>query len=200
MDREGRRQALPRAAGGAGGSGATGDGAGGSGSRDGGMWLSLSQVQEWVLEFSCDQLFISIRTDVAWYRLSQCAPCHGRLRSVPKSVAAARPGCTPARQLPHSAACALLRGDAVVAAPHPACLAVLVTACSTCRRPCLRRRQAAGQVCAVVWHGAQVRAPGRQRAQHALRGGARARRGAWPSFGFGFSVCTDRPAAVGECL
>jgi hypothetical protein len=81
MDREGRWQALPRAAGGAGGSGATGDGAGGSGSRDGGMWLSLSQVQEWVLEFSCEQLFISIRTDVAWYRLSQCAPRRGHCPS-----------------------------------------------------------------------------------------------------------------------
>jgi DNA (cytosine-5)-methyltransferase 1 len=37
------------------------------------MWLALSQVQEWVVEFSAEQLFISIRTDVAWYRLSRCA-------------------------------------------------------------------------------------------------------------------------------
>lgn len=38
------------------------------------MWLALSQVQEWVLEFCADMLYISIRTDVAWYRLTQCAP------------------------------------------------------------------------------------------------------------------------------
>ena len=38
------------------------------------MWLALSQVQEWVLEFCCDMLYISIRTDVAWYRLTQCVP------------------------------------------------------------------------------------------------------------------------------
>lgn len=41
------------------------------------MWLSLSQVQEWMLEFSCDMLYISIRTDVAWYRLTKCAPTCG---------------------------------------------------------------------------------------------------------------------------
>ncbi len=34
------------------------------------MWLALSQIQEWVVEFGCDTLFISFRTDVAWYRLS----------------------------------------------------------------------------------------------------------------------------------
>ncbi|BDA51554.1 DNA (cytosine-5)-methyltransferase 1B [Coccomyxa sp. Obi] len=51
----------------------------GSGSAEGtgsgeeskeGMWLALSQIQEWVVEFSCDMLLISIRTDIAWYRLS----------------------------------------------------------------------------------------------------------------------------------
>ena len=62
------------ATGGPGGAGASGESAGGSGSGEGGMWLSLSQVVEWVLEFSCDMLFISIRTDVAWYRLTKCAP------------------------------------------------------------------------------------------------------------------------------
>lgn len=36
-----------------------------------GMWLALSQIQEWVVEFGCDMLFISFRTDVAWYRLSK---------------------------------------------------------------------------------------------------------------------------------
>lgn len=35
------------------------------------MWLALSQIQEWVVEFGCDMLFISFRTDVAWYRLSK---------------------------------------------------------------------------------------------------------------------------------
>eukprot|EP00884_Botryococcus_braunii_P022842 jgi/Botrbrau1/9241/Bobra.180_1s0003.1 len=42
-------------------------GAGDTGTQ--GMWLSLSQIQEWIVEFSCDMLFISIRTDAAWYRL-----------------------------------------------------------------------------------------------------------------------------------
>lgn len=67
---------TPRAggAGAAGAAGAGGEGAGGSGSGKGGMWLALSQVQEWVLEFCADMLYISIRTDVAWYRLTQCVP------------------------------------------------------------------------------------------------------------------------------
>ena len=70
-------RAWPDGAGRAGGSGAAGaggEGAGGSGSGEGGMWLALSQVQEWVLEFCADMLYISIRTDVAWYRLTQCVP------------------------------------------------------------------------------------------------------------------------------
>ena len=47
--------------------------AGPSGSSDAGqgMRLYLSQIREWIVEFSCDMLFISMRTDVAWYRLSQ---------------------------------------------------------------------------------------------------------------------------------
>ena len=53
----------------AGGSG-SGD-AGPSGSSPEGMRLYLSQIREWIVEFSCDMLFISMRTDVAWYRLSQ---------------------------------------------------------------------------------------------------------------------------------
>jgi DNA (cytosine-5)-methyltransferase 1 len=36
---------------------------------EGGMRLYLSQVREWVVEFSADMLFISIRTDAAWYKL-----------------------------------------------------------------------------------------------------------------------------------
>ncbi|KAK9785341.1 hypothetical protein WJX73_005011, partial [Symbiochloris irregularis] len=45
-------------------------GAGSSGGGEAGMVMYLSQIQEWIVEFSCDMLFISIRTDVAWYRLS----------------------------------------------------------------------------------------------------------------------------------
>ena len=36
------------------------------------MRLYLSEIREWVVEFSADMLFISMRTDVAWYRLSKC--------------------------------------------------------------------------------------------------------------------------------
>ncbi|MEW5318123.1 MAG: hypothetical protein WDW38_009370 [Sanguina aurantia] len=62
---------------------AASDGAGGSGSSasadapaaatagsGGGMRLYLSQIREWVVEASFDFLAISIRTDVAWYKLS----------------------------------------------------------------------------------------------------------------------------------
>ena len=35
------------------------------------MRLFLSQVREWLVEASCDTLAISIRTDVAWYRLAK---------------------------------------------------------------------------------------------------------------------------------
>ena len=38
------------------------------------MRLYLSQIREWVVEFSADTLFISMRTDVAWYRLTTCGP------------------------------------------------------------------------------------------------------------------------------
>jgi len=33
------------------------------------MRLYLSQVREWCVEVSCDMMFLSVRTDVAWYRL-----------------------------------------------------------------------------------------------------------------------------------
>lgn len=50
------------------------DGAGGSGASAAadapGMRMYLSQIREWVVDFGADMLFISIRTDVAWYRLS----------------------------------------------------------------------------------------------------------------------------------
>lgn len=37
------------------------------------MRVYLSQIREWVVDFSADMLFISLRTDVAWYRLSKYA-------------------------------------------------------------------------------------------------------------------------------
>jgi DNA (cytosine-5)-methyltransferase 1 len=71
----------------AGGSSAGGSGSGGSGSGGGtapgpdmpaapadpvmvgGTRMFLSQCREWVVEYSADQLFLSIRTDAGWYRL-----------------------------------------------------------------------------------------------------------------------------------
>ncbi len=59
--------------------GATAEAAGSSGSaaasttdaaKPQGMRLYLSQIREWVVECGCDTLSISIRTDVAWYRLA----------------------------------------------------------------------------------------------------------------------------------
>eukprot|EP00798_Chlamydomonas_sp_ICE-L_P026223 gene26223-11957_t len=47
----------------------SGSSAGGAAAPQGGMRLFLSQIREWVVECSCDLLFISIRTDIAWYRL-----------------------------------------------------------------------------------------------------------------------------------
>ena len=52
------------------GAGASGA-AGASGSSEAGMRLYLSQIKEWIVEFSCDMLYITIRTDVAWYRMSE---------------------------------------------------------------------------------------------------------------------------------
>jgi DNA (cytosine-5)-methyltransferase 1 len=40
---------------------------------EGGMRMFLSQIREWVVEYSADMLFISIRTDAAWYKLCRCA-------------------------------------------------------------------------------------------------------------------------------
>jgi Cytosine specific DNA methyltransferase replication foci domain len=39
--------------------------------EEGSMRVFLSQIREWVVDFSADMLFISLRTDVAWYRLSK---------------------------------------------------------------------------------------------------------------------------------
>lgn len=56
------------------GAGGSSSGAGGSSSaaaaEPAGMRMYLSQIREWVVEFGADMLFISLRTDVAWYRLS----------------------------------------------------------------------------------------------------------------------------------
>ena len=54
----------------AGGSSAAGAGPAGGG---GNMRIYSSQIQEWLVEYSCDRLFITIRTDVAWYRLAEYA-------------------------------------------------------------------------------------------------------------------------------
>jgi DNA (cytosine-5)-methyltransferase 1 len=35
----------------------------------GGTRMFLSQIREWVVEYSADQLFLSVRTDAGWYRL-----------------------------------------------------------------------------------------------------------------------------------
>ena len=35
------------------------------------MVLFLSEIKEWVVEFGCDMLRISLRTDVAWYCLDR---------------------------------------------------------------------------------------------------------------------------------
>ena len=52
---------------------AGGSAAGGSGgpTEAAGMMLYLSDIKEWVVEFGCDMLHISLRTDVAWYRLGR---------------------------------------------------------------------------------------------------------------------------------
>ena len=60
----------------AGGSGSGAAGPSGSGQGGSDLRLYLSQIREWVCEFTCDMLFISIRTDAAWYRLARCVP-HG---------------------------------------------------------------------------------------------------------------------------
>ena len=57
---------------------APGAGGGSSGAAEAevkapGMRLCLSQIREWVVEYSADTLFISMRTNVAWYRLTTCA-------------------------------------------------------------------------------------------------------------------------------
>lgn len=46
------------------------EGSGGSSGETAGMRMYLSQIREWVVEVSADMLFITLRTDIAWYRLS----------------------------------------------------------------------------------------------------------------------------------
>ncbi|CAH2061426.1 unnamed protein product [Thlaspi arvense] len=45
-----------------------------------GMAICLSQIKEWMIEYGCSTISISVRTDVAWYRLmtpsKQYAPWH----------------------------------------------------------------------------------------------------------------------------
>uniref|UniRef100_A0A383WCP9 Cytosine-specific methyltransferase n=1 Tax=Tetradesmus obliquus TaxID=3088 RepID=A0A383WCP9_TETOB len=50
---------------------------------EGGMRLYLSQIREWVVEFSADMLFISIRTDAAWYKLCRPNPEYAPWYGVP---------------------------------------------------------------------------------------------------------------------
>ncbi|KAF8055388.1 MET1B [Scenedesmus sp. PABB004] len=54
---------------------------------EGGMRLYLSQVREWVVEFSADCLFISIRTDAAWYKLCRPNPRYAPWYGVPLKAA-----------------------------------------------------------------------------------------------------------------
>ena len=56
---------------GAGDGGAAGSSGAAAQADEGSMRVFLSQIREWVVEFSADMLFISLRTDVAWYRLSK---------------------------------------------------------------------------------------------------------------------------------
>jgi DNA (cytosine-5)-methyltransferase 1 len=68
-------------AGGSSGSGGSGGGSSSGAAADapaaapadpvmvGGTRMFLSQIREWVVEYSADQLFLSIRTDAGWYRL-----------------------------------------------------------------------------------------------------------------------------------
>ncbi|KAJ3674716.1 hypothetical protein LUZ60_005332 [Juncus effusus] len=49
-----------------------GGGSGGSGKEDEeGIAVYLSAVKEWMVEFGSEMVFISVRTDVAWYRLEK---------------------------------------------------------------------------------------------------------------------------------
>lgn len=58
--------------GGSSAAGSAGEPAAAAAAEEGGMRIFSNQIQEWVVEFSCDLLLISIRTDVAWYRLDRC--------------------------------------------------------------------------------------------------------------------------------
>jgi hypothetical protein len=51
------------------------------------MRMYLSQIREWVVEFSADMLFISIRTDAAWYRLVKPAAKYAAWYQVPLKAA-----------------------------------------------------------------------------------------------------------------
>jgi hypothetical protein len=51
------------------------------------MRMYLSQIREWVVEFSADMLFLSIRTDAAWYRLVRPAAKYAPWYQVPLKAA-----------------------------------------------------------------------------------------------------------------
>jgi DNA (cytosine-5)-methyltransferase 1 len=40
------------------------------------MRVFLSQVKEWLVEYTCDMLFIIVRTDCAWYKIRSVAPAY----------------------------------------------------------------------------------------------------------------------------
>jgi DNA (cytosine-5)-methyltransferase 1 len=52
-----------------------------------GMRMYLSQIREWVVEFGADMLFITIRTDVSWYRLNVPSPRYAPWFDVPVKCA-----------------------------------------------------------------------------------------------------------------
>eukprot|EP00955_Chlamydomonas_euryale_P098086 365123-Chlamydomonas_euryale.AAC.26 len=65
----GSKDSPAKADAGSSGSGSAGGASSAASTEPQGMRLYLSQIKEWVVEAGCDQLSISIRTDVAWYRL-----------------------------------------------------------------------------------------------------------------------------------
>lgn len=52
-----------------------------------GVRMYLSQIKEWVIEFGADMLFVTIRTDVSWYRLDVPSPRYAPWFDVPVKCA-----------------------------------------------------------------------------------------------------------------
>eukprot|EP00899_Mesostigma_viride_P026525 jgi/Mesvir1/7057/Mv09173-RA.1 len=65
------------ASGSGGSSSASGMDASGGGAAPTGIRIFLSEIKEWVVEYGAGMLFVSVRTDGAWYRLGQPAPQYG---------------------------------------------------------------------------------------------------------------------------